>query len=152
MNHRSNRCSTAVRWPPVANWPIDRYALNHNIFWHSAKINVSIQSYQEQHSANINDHENVQKRHKSHKRKSHKHKSHKHRSSHKSQAESSATINGNTGRQCHECKLYGATFMCSNCQNQWYCSRECQVSIVGFIMYFIQWRIEGKVLMFTYLL
>ncbi|XP_043647242.1 titin [Drosophila teissieri] len=80
------------------------------------------QHYQELHSANSNDQEKAEKKHRSHKNKPHK-------STHKSHRESSnsATTNGKTGRHCHECKLYEATYMCSNCQNQWYCSRECQL-------------------------
>ncbi|EDV52286.1 uncharacterized protein LOC6545397 [Drosophila erecta] len=81
---------------------------------------ASRQHYPELHSASSNDQEKVEKRHRSHKKKPHK-------STHKSHPESSATANGKTGRRCHECKLYEATYMCSKCQNQWYCSRECQL-------------------------
>ncbi|XP_030372810.1 uncharacterized protein LOC115622865 [Scaptodrosophila lebanonensis] len=28
---------------------------------------------------------------------------------------------------CQKCKRFVATYMCAGCQNQWYCSRECQV-------------------------
>ncbi|XP_011189739.2 uncharacterized protein LOC105216783 [Zeugodacus cucurbitae] len=29
---------------------------------------------------------------------------------------------------CQECKMHEARFVCAGCGNQWYCSRECQVS------------------------
>lgn len=31
-------------------------------------------------------------------------------------------------RRCQFCQRFKATYMCAACQNQWYCSRECQVS------------------------
>jgi len=31
-------------------------------------------------------------------------------------------------RRCQQCQRYTATFMCGDCKNQWYCSKECQVS------------------------
>lgn len=31
-------------------------------------------------------------------------------------------------RRCQYCERFKATYMCASCQNQWYCSRECQVS------------------------
>ncbi|XP_030079641.1 mediator of RNA polymerase II transcription subunit 15 isoform X2 [Drosophila hydei] len=30
-------------------------------------------------------------------------------------------------RRCQYCERFKATYMCASCQNQWYCSRECQV-------------------------
>ncbi|XP_064543043.1 uncharacterized protein RAF2 [Drosophila montana] len=40
-----------------------------------------------------------------------------------------ATMNGpeELERRCQHCERYKATYMCAGCQNQWYCSRECQV-------------------------
>ncbi|XP_039964493.1 uncharacterized protein LOC120777318 isoform X2 [Bactrocera tryoni] len=30
---------------------------------------------------------------------------------------------------CQECKMHEARFVCAGCGNQWYCSRECQISL-----------------------
>lgn len=40
-----------------------------------------------------------------------------------------STMNGpeELERRCQQCERYKATYMCAGCQNQWYCSRECQV-------------------------
>uniref|UniRef100_A0A2M4A271 MYND-type domain-containing protein n=1 Tax=Anopheles triannulatus TaxID=58253 RepID=A0A2M4A271_9DIPT len=39
-----------------------------------------------------------------------------------------AEINENDVPQCQGCKKNEAQFVCAGCKNQWYCSRECQVS------------------------
>lgn len=40
------------------------------------------------------------------------------------------TLNGaeDVERRCQYCERFKATHMCAGCKNQWYCSKECQVS------------------------
>ncbi|XP_068141993.1 uncharacterized protein RAF2 isoform X2 [Drosophila tropicalis] len=35
--------------------------------------------------------------------------------------------NNDADRRCQHCERYEANFMCASCQNQWYCSRDCQL-------------------------
>ncbi|EDW76905.2 uncharacterized protein Dwil_GK14586 [Drosophila willistoni] len=55
------------------------------------------------------------------------------RSSEKKHKDSRPSMNGVGGanndadRRCQHCERYEANFMCASCQNQWYCSRDCQL-------------------------
>ncbi|KAI8041131.1 titin [Drosophila gunungcola] len=82
----------------------------------------SNRQYHESHSAYRNEDEMGDV-----KRKLGKSKSQDHKSIRKSKHEDAAATNGKEDKSCHECKRRKATYLCTGCQSQWYCSRECQL-------------------------
>ncbi|XP_017011692.3 serine/arginine repetitive matrix protein 1 [Drosophila takahashii] len=125
----SHRIQGAGKPPHYSNMSLDNHFENESLLkplFNSSPMGSQRQlanrQYHESHSTHRNDEEMDEI-----KPKSDKIKPLGHKSNNKSQREFSAPINGKEERRCHECKLNEATYLCSSCQNQWYCSRECQL-------------------------
>ncbi|XP_017043425.1 ataxin-2 [Drosophila ficusphila] len=86
-----------------------------------SRSQLASKKHRETHSSYRNEEDVVERKPKKDKTKSRSQKSNN------SQRDGGTTINGKEDRRCHQCKRREATYLCSSCQTQWYCSRECQL-------------------------